>query len=108
MYQVEHIHFCTLLLSIWTKRIINKKNWETLKNSHKIKGVLEFSERLSLIGSEGLNQVESKEIYKSISTIRSLNIASFKNSQYLDMKDINEKTSDIKRNNFGSNVYYMI
>ena len=95
---------------IWTKRIKNKMNGETVENSHKIKGVLTVvdlagSESVSRTGSEGLNQVEAKEINKSISALGRVIESLSKNSQYLDMKGINEKTSDIKRNNFGSKVY---
>jgi hypothetical protein len=85
-------------------------NGETVENSHKIKGVLTVvdlagSESVSRTGSEGLNQVEAKEINKSISALGRVIESLSKNSQYLDMKGINEKTSDIKRNNFGSKVY---
>ena len=95
---------------VWTKRIKNKMNGETVENSHKIKGILTVvdlagSESVSRTGSEGLNQVEAKEINKSISALGRVIESLSKNSQYLDMKGINEKTSDIKRNNFGSKVY---
>jgi hypothetical protein len=95
---------------VWSKRIKNKMNGETVENSHKIKGVLTVvdlagSESVSRTGSEGLNQVEAKEINKSISALGRVIESLSKNSQYLDMKGINEKTSDIKRNNFGSKVY---
>ena len=59
---------------------------------------------MSRTGSEGLNQVEAKEINKSISALGRVIESLSKNSQYLDMKGTNEKT-DIKRNNFGSKVY---
>ena len=95
---------------VWTKRIKNKMNGETVENSHKIKGVLTVvdlagSESVSRTGSEGLNQVEAKEINKSISALGRVIESLSKNSQYLDMKGLNGKTSDIKRNNFGSKVY---
>jgi len=95
---------------VWTKRIKNKMNGETVENSHKIKGVLTVvdlagSESVSRTGSEGLNQVEAKEINKSISALGRVIESLSKNSQYLDMKGSNGKTSDIKRNNFGSKVY---
>jgi hypothetical protein len=94
---------------VWTKRIKNKINGETVENSHKIKGVLTIvdlagSESISRTGSEGLSQVEAKEINKSISALGRVIESLSKNSQYLDMKGTNEKT-DIKRNNFGSKVY---
>jgi len=95
---------------VWSKRIKNKMNGETVENSHKIKGVLTVvdlagSESVSRTGSEGLNQVEAKEINKSISALGRVIESLSKNSQYLDMKGLNGKTSDIKRNNFGSKVY---
>jgi len=95
---------------VWSKRIKNKMNGETVENSHKIKGVLTVvdlagSESVSRTGSEGLNQVEAKEINKSISALGRVIESLSKNSQYLDMKGSNGKTSDIKRNNFGSKVY---
>jgi hypothetical protein len=95
---------------VWSKRIKNKMNGETVENSHKIKGVLTIvdlagSESVSRTGSEGLNQIEAKEINKSISALGRVIESLSKNSQYLDMKGINEKSSNIKRNNFGSKVY---
>ena len=84
---------------------------EIVENSHIIKDALIFvdlpgSESLSLTWSEGFSQVESKEINKSISALGSIIVSLSKNSQYLSMKGINEKTSNIKRNNFGSKISY--
>ena len=75
-----------------------------------IKGVLTIvdlagSESISRTGSEGINQDEAKEINKSISALGRVIESLSRHSQYLDMKGLNEKNSDIQRNNFGSKVY---
>lgn len=95
---------------VWTKRIKNKANGETVENSHKIKGVLTVvdlagSESVSRTGSEGLIQEEAKEINKSISALGRVIESLSKHSQYLNMEGLNEKSSEIKRNNFGSKAY---
>ena len=95
---------------MWKERIKNNSNGETVENFHKIKGVLTIvdlagSESVSRTGSEGINQDEAKEINKSISALGRVIESLSRHSQYLDMKGLNEKNSDIQRNNFGSKVY---
>ena len=63
----SHVILQITVKQVWSKRIKNKMNGETVENSHKIKGVLTVvdlagSESVSRTGNEGLNQVEAKEI----------------------------------------------
>ncbi len=95
---------------MWKERIKNNSNGETVENFHRIKGVLTIvdlagSESVSRTGSEGINQDEAKEINKSISALGRVIESLSRHSQYLDMKGLNEKNSEITRNNFGSKVY---
>ena len=95
---------------IWKEIIKNNSSGETVENLHKLKGDLTIvdlagSESVSRTGSEGLNQDEAKEINKSISALGRVIESLSRNSQYLDMKGLNEKNSEIQRNNFGSKVY---
>ena len=95
---------------MWTERIKNSSNGETVENQHKIKGILTIvdlagSESVSRTGSEGINQDEAKEINKSISALGRVIESLSKHSKYLDMKGLNEKSSNNQRNNYGSNAY---
>ena len=96
---------------MWKERIKNNSNGETVENFHRIKGTLTIvdlagSESISRTGSEGINQDEAKEINKSISALGRVIESLSKHSKYLDMKNyINEKTPEIKGNNYGSKVY---
>ena len=95
---------------MWKERIKNNSNGETVENFHKIRGVLTIvdlagSESISRTGSEGLNQDEAKEINKSISALGRVIESLSRHSQYIDMKGLNEKNTEIKGNNYGSKVY---
>ena len=95
---------------MWKEIIRNNSIGERVENIHKLKGVLTIvdlagSENVSRTGSEGLSQDEAKEINKSISALGRVIESLSRHSQYLDMRGLNEKNTEIQRNNFGSKVY---
>ena len=106
----SHAILQIIVRQMWKERIKNNSNGETVENFHKLKGVLTIvdlagSESVSRTGSEGLNQDEAKEINKSISALGRVIESLSKQSQYIDMKGLNEKNVDNQKNNYGSKIY---
>ena len=106
----SHIILQITVKQKWEERIKNNSNGEKVANLHKIKGILTIvdlagSESISRTGSEGINQEEAKEINKSISALGRVIESLAKNSKYLDMKGLNEKSSLTQRNNYKGNAY---